>query len=1055
MKASLVSLACVILVASAFGQTSPSIHIKTAGNKLETSWNDPAAVLEEADSPEGPWNPVLEAMSPYQFSPGGTAKFFRLVHGGGSDVVGSLYLLAQLGVVESQIFLPGISVYVRNLDNQQESAPVDTDVNGVFILRSQPSGHYQMCWQSPGFISGCSTQVVTIVGDIVYLAPEEVFLQNNGTNRALLGTISLPDSSPLHEHDAFYGIDLQTTVSLQDNLGATVSTALPNSIGQFVLVNVPLSGTGKAVASCEGPSSQVGVDFAQTDPILIKPPNHQPEISRVFATYNGQEVNRAPAGATVTLTVEAADADGDPLHYLWLPSLSQGSFTSSDSTNVQWTLPAVSGVHIMYARVNDLRGGYATARIKISTTPDFLFGGQVSDSSGNPVADATVAISNSVALTDAGGAFSLILSNAVAPCLLTVTKTGFAPASRLLTDEAPAENFTLYKPENFIVQSPTNDISITNSKGLELFIPANSLSRADGLPIVSPLRVSISTVDPCDSKLESPTSFNANGAGGLAFFSSLSMAHIALQDASRSALTLSGGTVATMGLPVSAACVANFTNLPDSAGIWWYDLGSGTWNSGGSGVLRQSPVGSPPVYTVTASAVLLNNYTAVDPSGPYSTLTLTADRTLALPFDMRIVGPSFSYTRTFFASPTTLIVPPSVVIDISVLNHREAPGAYFSDQTNSLTAATPDTSKTVILKSTVTTPPAYAALLVPLKLGNQVPLLSTKVEVAEPFLTHNFTAGSAATAASYYAAIDPANQKTTLAAWMSVNGFGSGDDATAAYFNASDLGFGRRMHMKRVGNDVAFYVSNFDTVQHAAMNIGPFATVAMDYTVDPAHSSLGRYTKFYVFDAAGNRVDRANLDGGGDKFVPNLCQICHGGTHPVNPANSNAVTGFNLSAKFVPFDMDSYTYSTLLAWKPSAQHNALRTMNVTIRDYTAPTTAIQDLVNGWYGVSGTGTFNKNYVPTAWQGVSDLPVYRDAVKVSCRACHITRSFDFSSPTTVGYCANNVCNLLVMPDAQRTFSILWGSKTANVGGTGTPPNQQSILSTRYGSGWSPCP
>ena len=154
--------------------------------------------------------------------------------------------------------------------------------------------------------------------------------------------------------------------------------------------------------------------------------------------------------------------------------------------------------------------------------------------------------------------------------------------------------------------------------------------------------------------------------------------------------------------------------------------------------------------------------------------------------------------------------------------------------------------------------------------------------------------------------------------------------------------------------------------------------------------------------------------------------------------------------------MDSYTYSTVAAYKPSAQHNAFRTMNLAIRDNTVPTTAITALINGWYGVSGTGTFSKDFVPTAWQGGGDLPVYRDTVKVSCRACHTTRGLDFASPAQVGSCGNNVCNILVMPDAQRTFSILCGSRTANVGGTGTPPNQPSILATRYGPiNWSPCP
>ncbi|HTZ19808.1 MAG TPA: hypothetical protein VMC06_02915, partial [Opitutaceae bacterium] len=893
--------------------------------------------------------------------------------------------------------------------------------------------------------------------DVVYIDAEQALLQTNAGSHPLVGQVTFLDESPLHRHDAFYGLDLQTTIALKDSKGNVIATALPNSVGQFVLTAVPNTGSGQLVAACEAASIQNDLDFSQTAPVFPVLPNHRPEITRVFATYNGQETQRAPPGSTVQLTAVAADPDQDALHYYWAPSLSQGTFVSSDATNVEWTLPSWPGVHVMYVRVTDGHGGFATSRVRVSTIAERLFTGQVSDSDGVPVVDATVTISNAVGLTDSTGSFSLTLSNQAPPFVLKITKPGLLPLSRVFEDDSVGGKYTLYKPETFSIPTAAADISVTNSKGVELFIPSNSLTRLDGLPLAEPLTLWLTAIDPCDPLRESPVSAAANGPAGSAAFASLTTAHLQIRDATGADLSLAGpGAAATLALPVSSACHSNYPALPPTVGMWSYDLGAGVWNPGGSATLRQS-AGGPSVYVGTVIALPPNGYTAMDPSGPYSTIYLTVDRTIALPYDVRVTG-ALNFTLTIYASPTAINFPPLVPIYFNVLSHRQAPGAWFSDPANPNAGFTGDNAKTVIFKVYTISPPAYNYSTVPMKLGFTVPMISQKVEQAEPFLTHNYGVGSAATAASYYAAIDPANQKTTLVNWKTVNGFNAGDEASAVYFNASDLGFGRQIHMRRkLGadsqTDTAFYVSNFDTVDHARAGVGLIATVAMDYAFDPAYPSLGRYTKFYAFDAGGNRVDRVNLDNHGDKFLPNLCLICHGGSHNVTGTPS---TGWNVNGKFIPFDMESYTYSTLTAYKPAAQHNAFRIMNLAIRDNTSPTMAILALINGWYGPNGTGTFDKDYVPLTWQGAGDLSVYRDAVKVSCRACHTTRSIDFLNPSSVDSCGYNVCFYLTMPDAQRTFSILWGSKTSNVGNFGNPPNQPDILSSRYGANsWFACP
>ncbi len=42
---------------------------------------------------------------------------------------------------------------------------------------------------------------------------------------------------------------------------------------------------------------------------------------------------------------------------------------------------------------------------------------------------------------------------------------------------------------------------------------------------------------------------------------------------------------------------------------------------------------------------------------------------------------------------------------------------------------------------------------------------------------------------------------------------------------------------------------------------------------------------------------------------------------------------------------------------------------------------------------------------------------------------------------------------MPNAQRNFTLFWGSQSANIIKPGVVPNQVAILTNQYG--WTPCP
>jgi len=180
-------------------------------------------------------------------------------------------------------------------------------------------------------------------------------------------------------------------------------------------------------------------------------------------------------------------------------------------------------------------------------------------------------------------------------------------------------------------------------------------------------------------------------------------------------------------------------------------------------------------------------------------------------------------------------------------------------------------------------------------------------------------------ARAYYAAVDPTSLRTTLAAWKQLNGFAdddSQDDAKAVYFNAGELEFGRRMHMKvKPSGDIAYYVSNYPHVEDAVRATNLIATVAMEYA--PLVLGGQRVMKFFVFGADGSRVLAADLDGNGLKNVPNLCVSCHG----LNRFNG---TSADLGAQFLPFDLSSFQYSTSAG--RAGQEGEFKKLNLKILD---------------------------------------------------------------------------------------------------------------------------
>jgi mono/diheme cytochrome c family protein len=317
-------------------------------------------------------------------------------------------------------------------------------------------------------------------------------------------------------------------------------------------------------------------------------------------------------------------------------------------------------------------------------------------------------------------------------------------------------------------------------------------------------------------------------------------------------------------------------------------------------------------------------------------------------------------------------------------------------------------------------------------------------------------------ARAYYAAIDPAGERETFVDWLKVNQFLSPDrtsfswrdletsaGAHGVYTNNFDLGFGRDMYARivrcdgatpqlgqpiaqaAIGScDIAAVVVNYTSLEAASKKLNPVLIVAMEYS--KPRGSDHRFVQFYTYapDSVSGRFEQvmsANLDGRGEKYMPQVCTVCHGGTPGGLTAEGAYQNGGDLHATFLPWDLDAFLFADTAGrnadrsygddslrqfYTRGAQAEPLRRLNqlayLTYHDATRPNRFVlpQQLIEGWYGVQGASAFastnfNGDYVPAGWtanglDGVAgtaddnpaDAPaIYQDVFARSCRMCHV--------------------------------------------------------------------
>jgi glucose/arabinose dehydrogenase/mono/diheme cytochrome c family protein len=260
--------------------------------------------------------------------------------------------------------------------------------------------------------------------------------------------------------------------------------------------------------------------------------------------------------------------------------------------------------------------------------------------------------------------------------------------------------------------------------------------------------------------------------------------------------------------------------------------------------------------------------------------------------------------------------------------------------------------------------------------------------------------------AAYYQSIG-APTGSTLDQWIADN-IGAQPTFSAFYRNMMDLGFWREMTCTQTiargqGGCWVRNWQNADDKQNGKLDLG---TVTMSLSPEG-------FTRFYVFGPGGTLQTFAILDGEGKKFVPQVCNTCHGGRY--QGAGGAADLG-SIWREFEPellqpgpgvsreqaevewFNLNQAVKSANQAIHSEAEGAPVGT------DHAKK--AMIDYLNAMYptgAAPAVGTRQVEHIPAAWRNSDDNPslaetkrdLFTQLVNPYCMGCHRINALDFGS------------------------------------------------------------
>jgi len=310
---------------------------------------------------------------------------------------------------------------------------------------------------------------------------------------------------------------------------------------------------------------------------------------------------------------------------------------------------------------------------------------------------------------------------------------------------------------------------------------------------------------------------------------------------------------------------------------------------------------------------------------------------------------------------------------------------------------------------------------------------------------------SEAYAKAYYAKVDPANERTTLADWKHKNGFDAGEQIHVVFRDAKDLGYGRNMHARHNEDGTfAIFVENYIVALTTGdpRNYGPInveaairedrrfhvGSNAIEYSpIDPNDITSPKVLKFFTFkpessaaDAVQNRLLKANLDGRGEKAVPSACLTCHGARMlPLNSDGSFPDITL-LTSKHNQIEAELLEYANADGWRRADMEPGIKKLNEFVAEAYNGQKALADttagkwhadfsiaLAEGRYGGSGMPAtlFDSTYVPDGWKQTATRPegvelLFKRVIEPHCVSCHALQGNDIGEKIKVDVGAEQI-------------------------------------------------
>lgn len=972
---------------------------------------------------------------------GGAAQAQRISPTNTGAVDGSVYTLvgSTAGAIRHEdnkgphrLMVRDFKVHLATTANPLVATAI-TDAFGRYYFHNIPGGVYQLCWGDPGWVAGCASPAITVNGNVNYPDAQAVVpavgSKGGKTVGAVWGRVPLADHGSSWFRDNYFAPEHAAQVTAATVANVPISKVLTNTAGEYILTDIPYD-TTRITARLDGGlkiAIVTGATLASGAPVDLALPNGRPLIDSVTVMNGKTSARDVPVGATLKVVAMARDPDGDPLTYEFKPAGADGTVASSSGNAAVWKLDANPGIKTMYVLISDGRGGYSEGSTSVHA------GGSTAQISGKvvsgnaPVKGASIVINGLNFVGGADGAFTgkVRISNRY---VVTASRMGFVPASAIYDRASAYQVFHLVptvvvrgdasKPLRIVDERHRSNTPYRAAAAFE--VDPAVLVNAKGEKVRGGLVGETANIDIANAEM--PGDFGAITNGRQSNLISFGAVYAGVRDSAGNPLQIAKGGSATLTLPVPM----NMPKPPAKIVIWTYNEKTGYWEDlGERGLLNAAHS----AYVAKIVHLSVKN-TDIEKT------TASCIRILLDNIDRNVLKARIS----FVSGPTPFVQQPEFVLGdalnaVERLPQNDVVNIAILDATTSApvgVAQLLDANQQVLAGNNVNTGPSTPDFWPPPPYANCV-TTSVRLQVPSgpyttiPFLTFYDGIGDLATTEGYYQALDPGlshdgvghwsgGTHDTLGNWWLQAGFdpvtgAAADEKHEAYLNYNDLGFGRDMHVRKDGSGNVFaYVTNYGNHDQSPANADlantadktlAIATVAMESRA--VGGVTGKVISFWVYQggsATGPLLNSADLDGFGQKFVPQLCQTCHGGT-PYGPANVNSPTlleyslhaslGSAYAASLREFDTGSFRYPGGGSTPAAADVPIFNQLNGLVRD-SGPAAPIVDLINGWDpGGPTNNPPNLSYSPAGWSTHTDL--YQNVVAKSCRTCHV--SFDTST------------------------------------------------------------